>query len=175
MPAAVHPAQRLWYSVRVNDETNCWEWTGTKNKQGYGLILVYGKHRSTHRFVYELMVGDIPPGDGYFGTCVLHRCDNRACLNPAHLFLGSHKENMQDMAAKGRTGKPKRAIILATGKCLKGLHDWVPENVITKDDGRERCRACTMERVRVSGRKKYARKQESLGKTVRPWLRYREE
>jgi hypothetical protein len=54
------------------------------------------------RVAWELTRGEIPPGEGSHGTCVLHRCDNRRYVNPAHLFLGSNLDNMRDMDAKGR-------------------------------------------------------------------------
>jgi len=75
----------------------CWEWTKARHKAGYGAIGANGRRAYGHRVSYELNVGPIPPG-----MCVLHRCDNPPCVNPSHLFLGTLRDNTQDMLRKGR-------------------------------------------------------------------------
>ena len=68
--------------------------------------LLGGKIARAHRVSYELAFGPIPPGPGVHGTMhVMHKCDNKLCCNPAHLMLGTHKDNMADMKAKGRADK----------------------------------------------------------------------
>jgi hypothetical protein len=76
----------------------CWIWTGVVIKQGgYGRIWYAGKSRSLHRLSYEMHVGAISPG-----MVICHACDVPACWNPAHLFVGTQKENIRDMIGKGR-------------------------------------------------------------------------
>lgn len=83
------------YSDRSGD---CWLWTRRIHApSGYGQIWTGGKHEYVHRVAYREYVGPIPDG-----LCVLHHCDVRHCVNPHHLWLGTHTDNMLDMQAKGR-------------------------------------------------------------------------
>lgn len=98
----MNPAERIKRSVSI-DSNGCWNWKLSKDSFGYGRLKVQlgarDKFRfsSVHRYSYEVFTGEIPAGMN-----VLHKCDNRACCNPIHLFIGSQQDNMRDMHAKGR-------------------------------------------------------------------------
>lgn len=89
------PEERFWEKVKKSD--GCWEWTASDNGNGYGVFGVSGRTTYAHRFSFELHHGSIP--DGMY---VLHKCDNRRCVRPDHLFSGTQRENVHDMIAKGR-------------------------------------------------------------------------
>ncbi len=82
-------------------KTRCWEWMLGLNN-GYGWMRCNGKNHSTHRWIF-LKVNNLKLSKK---ICVLHRCDNRKCCNPSHLFLGSRTDNILDMVAKGRNVPP---------------------------------------------------------------------
>lgn len=77
--------------------TGCWEWTGQRGSSGYGQIKAFGKMVSAHRFAYALYKGPIDDGQE-----VLHACDNRLCVNPAHLSVGTHQQNMIEARQRRR-------------------------------------------------------------------------
>lgn len=109
---------RLWHQSRITKKPKradldrfmanvdlapgCWAWHGPKNETGYGRFYFRGRNWKAHRVAYELMVGPIPPREGYHGTIVMHTCDNPRCVNPLHLRLGSNADNLADAKAKGR-------------------------------------------------------------------------
>lgn len=84
------------FMEKVSTSDGCWEWKSTLHRDGYGKFWFCNKQAPAHRVAYELLVG---PTDGNW---VLHSCDNRKCVNPAHLRLGNAKENAQDRSERHR-------------------------------------------------------------------------
>lgn len=96
----------FWSKVDKRSDNECWPWLGAKSN-GYGYMgskyWESGKNCSAHKVSWIIHYGEIPESYSYHGICVLHKCDNPICVNPKHLFLGTHFENMCDMVKKGRT------------------------------------------------------------------------
>lgn len=94
--------ERFWEKVIKKGDNECWLWTGVINSENYkcGRIKFNGKNELTHRISWILHYGNIPEEMN-----VLHKCDNPQCVNPNHLFLGSHEDNMNDMVNKDRCNK----------------------------------------------------------------------
>lgn len=90
------PAERLWKKVDMRGPDECWPWKGTPGTWGYGSFWMDGRNINASQAAYIVTYG--PTG----GLFVLHRCDNPPCCNPAHLFLGTQKDNIHDCLKKGR-------------------------------------------------------------------------
>ena len=109
--------KRFW--DKVDKSGDCWEWTGPKFI-GYGKLWFNGVQSSAHRVALEVEGVDIPSG-----MLVCHHCDDKGCVNPDHLFIGTHKDNTADMFKKGRN----------KGWSLGGEH--CPKAKLTEDNVRE--------------------------------------
>lgn len=112
-------AERFAEKIEPCSASGCWLWQDAL-KNGYGRLFVDGRPTLAHRVSYELHCGPIPEG-----MHVCHRCDTPACVNPAHLFLGSHADNMADMAAKGRGTKSPHAAEIAEIAAREAAGEWV--------------------------------------------------
>lgn len=97
-------AARLMAKVEPCLMSGCWLWTDAPGRGGYGRLFVNGADRKAHRVSYEIHKGPVPQG-----LQVLHRCDTPACVNPAHLWLGTIADNARDRDAKGRQAKGEDA------------------------------------------------------------------
>ena len=96
--------ERFWNSANIREVDNCWEWKRAIQSKGYGSVGIGRKKTAlAHRVAYEITYGEIPEG-----MWILHRCDNRRCVNPKHLFLGTNEDNVRDMVQKGRQAKGEK-------------------------------------------------------------------
>jgi hypothetical protein len=88
--------ERFWAKVHKN--SGCWEWTAALSTGGYGRLGVNGQSLAAHRLAWQFTIGPVPEG-----LCVLHRCDNRRCVRPGHLYLGTYRDNARDREMRGRS------------------------------------------------------------------------
>lgn len=116
----------------AESSSGCWEWKSSK-RCGYGQLTFRGKHYAAHRFVFEAMVGRIADDNW-----VLHHCDNRSCVNPAHLYQGTPIDNRADMLDRSRWQHPWGQ----RSHCANG-HAYADVGYrICKSDGSRVCREC---------------------------------
>ena len=160
MPRKVRPTEdRFWEKVNKNTESGCWEWTSALVRGGYGGFATHfpsegRKNNRAHRFAWTLVNGQIPDG-----LWVLHKCDNRICVNPDHLFLGDSKDNMLDCAAKGRVCTIARSN---QTHCKHG-HELSGDNLRIDKHGHRVCITC----YRGYGKKKWDKYKDEINKIRR--------
>lgn len=134
-------AFKFWSRVDVRAPSECWEWQGARSASGHGRFRIptdvslddAGHVRGTHRVAYWLDRGEWP-GD----LVVRHSCDNPPCVNPAHLLLGTHADNVRDKMERGRQPLNQNA---RKTHCLRG-HEFNPENSVVDCLGRRVCLIC---------------------------------
>lgn len=150
--------ERFWRRVSKTD--TCWEWLGHKNAYGYGVINAGGRNGKAwfaHRYSWMIHNGEIPKSAAYHGTVIRHSCDNRSCVNPEHLLLGSQKDNVADMDSRGRrVSNPRRGSAHHNGgktHCKHG-HEFTPENTRVNSRGQRTCRACHNDRSKDAHKRK---------------------
>lgn len=141
------PVEERFWSYVLKLPNGCWEWQGGKVRYGYG-----GFHdenhrlRFAHRYSWEMHNGPIPKG-----LFVCHTCDNPPCINPAHLFIGTPKDNTQDMIRKGRSAQGQ--YLRDRTHCVRG-HEFTASNTRLSREGKRVCREC--EHLRWQRRKESA-------------------
>lgn len=130
----------------MSDPDACWLWPGTITASGYGQISVKNRPTPAHRYVYEHLVGPVPPG-----LALDHLCRVRSCCNPAHLEPVTLGENVLRGVGISAVNARKTA-------CKRG-HSLTDSNVYVRPDGQRNCRACHREANRINMRRYYAEKR----------------
>lgn len=126
-----------------NQQNGCWEWSGPLNNSGYGIVFQdYNRNgrraqMTAHRFSYQKHIGTIPDG-----LCVMHTCDNRKCVNPDHLKVGTWADNNRDRSLKGRSGSRTYTDEQRKQYSERYAGEKSPHSKLTADDVRF-IRACT--------------------------------
>ena len=104
---------RFWSKVDKSCSSGCWKWLATLSGAGYGQFRVHSRWVGAHRVSWQLSYGDIPEG-----KLVLHKCDVKNCVNPDHLYIGTHPDNREDSMLRDSNSLPHRRVFYAGEICL---------------------------------------------------------
>ena len=139
--------KRFWDKVNIRGKDECWNWAASSRGNEYGCFKYQNKVIDAHRFVWFLTYGYFPE------KLVCHKCDNRKCVNPKHLFLGSYLDNLKDSINKGRDmGKHLRKVITDGKAWCSGHQDYILINNFGKDKNRANglksyCKECINKKI----------------------------
>lgn len=122
----------------VKRDSGCWEWIASTRRGGYGQLTYHGRPYTAHRASYEVHKGTVPDG-----LLVLHKCDNRSCVNPDHLYAGTYVDNRRDMLERSGWKHPFRQRT----ECFAG-HPYTEGSYGIAKDGSRTCRQCMREHQR---------------------------
>ncbi len=125
MPGVIAEKVRRRFETRFVRSSGCWQWTGGKDNDGYGMFWLRGTNVHASRASYEIYTAPVPRSKQ-----VCHRCDNPGCVNPDHLFLGTQKENVQDSIRKGRRIRNRKII---DEKMARKIHSLIVDGLKSRE------------------------------------------
>ena len=139
----------LWSKVDVRKPDECWPWVGHRDGKGYGRMYAAGKSFRAPRLSWVIF-NNVTIPEGHYAC---HKCDNPPCVNPNHIWIGTHAENMRDSAEKGRQSNSKKT------HCRQG-HPYSGENLSVDGAGIRRCRQCWRDRANRANRARNMAKEK---------------
>lgn len=154
------PQERFFAKVKVNEKTNCWEWTASRTCTGYSRFHLEKKWRAAHRVSYEWFIGEIPADKE-----IDHLCRVRHCVNPEHLEAVSHRAN----TLRGETIPAKH---VAKTHCPQG-HIYDKANTYIDPKGRRNCRICSREKTNhwhINNKEKRQESRRNYWQDNKDWI-----
>lgn len=137
---------------------NCWTWDGPKDRFGYGRFKTGRTNNQAHRWIAAREAGVRLRWDSEMRQTVNHRCGNRSCVRPEHLYIGDQKSNVADAVAdQTHHSVEEKSLANARAGCVNG-HEFTPENTYVSKSNQRVCRKC-----QAIGQARYRQKQKALG------------